>query len=161
MKYSEILPTFYNFISSATDLTVIYADQNAPRPSTSYITLKMTTLTEIGQIDNICPDEITGIRDNIYRNDINISLQGYGIISLDALQNIKEYFEKELTKQEIESYDISILRNGNIINISTLIDNEIEPRFSYEILLNSVFYFEENVGIIENIEFSGTYDPVS
>jgi len=158
MTYSELEIYLYNLISANTSLLVIFSDENGVRPNVNYITLKITSFNKIGQKDYSIPDEITGIRESFIHEDFVMSLISYGKGTQDNLQNLKITFEKESIQETMRENNVIVRDTSLITDISTVIDEIIEKRFLFEITMGFAYNFTENVGIIETIEYTPTYN---
>jgi len=159
MTYSELETYLYTLISGNTSLLVIFSDENGVRPDVNYITLKITSYNKKGQKDYTIPDEITGIREVAIHEDFIISLISYGKGTQDNLQLLKIAFEKESIMESMRTNKIVIREDSDIKDISIVIDEVIEKRFLYEITMGFAHSFTEEVGIIETLNYTPTYNP--
>lgn len=157
MRYTDLKQFVYNWVSNNTNLLVIHADQNSPRPDEAYITIKILGFNKVGQRYLFPPDD-NGDRVISYGEDFTVSIQSYGVDTEDELQNLKDSLQLESIGLDFEQNNIAIRNDSNITDISIAIDSTIEKRFLYEVRMSHTRNIEENVGVIEDFEFTPTYN---
>jgi len=155
------LDYIYIWVSANTSALVIFADQNAPRPDELYVTLKITGISNIGHREYTAPDYVTGDREIKYEDEITVSIQAYGPDALATIQEIKESLKKESVLISLESNKIAKRRDEPMTNLSAPIDSIIEERWGFDVTFGLANTITENVGVIESIEYEGTYNPVT
>jgi len=153
MLYSELREIIYNWIYNNTSLTIIWDNENGPRPNKAYISLRITTISKVGQ-SNYQPPDNNGDRLIVYNEDFTLSIFSYGKSTDDNLQILKDSLQKELVIQYMRDNGIAIRNENDITDISTLIDSTREERFLYEVFFGMGHCIKENVGVIEDTEFS-------
>lgn len=158
MTYTEFKENIYAWAAANVGITVIYADQNAPRPDENYITLRLSTIVSIGHRNYQSPDSITENRVVKYEDELTASFQSYGVDTVNTLQLLKESLQKESVMYDLLNMNIAVRREENIRNVSSLVDNIIEEHWSYEVTFGIANTFSENVGVIEDTEIAGVYD---
>ncbi len=155
MTYSELKSALYSLISNATNLFVIFADENGTKPNVKFITIKITTINMLGHRDYTAPND-DGHRTTRIIEDFNLSLTSHGDKTGDALQEVKTFLQKESTIQELSNLEIAIRDESVIQDISIEINKKIERRYIYELVMGFAHDFEENVGVIENYAITST-----
>ena len=158
MTYTEFLDNVYTWAAANAGITVIFADQNAPRPNDPYITIKDLAIVGLGHRNTLAPDNITEERIVKYEDEITVSLQSYGNDTVNNLQLLKESLHKESVMLALEEMHIVVRREENIRNVSSQVDNVIEKHWSYEITFGIANTIAEETGIIETAETTGIYD---
>jgi hypothetical protein len=155
LLYSELREKIYNWVSSNTTLLVIWEEQNAPRPDEAYIGIKINIFSKVGQANALAPD---GAGDRIvkYDEDFTLSIKSYGEGTDDDLQQLKDSLQKDSVQQQLIVDGIAVRFDNEVRDISTLIDQTRETRFIYEVFMSFAHDFTENVGLIEDFEY--TYD---
>jgi len=155
IDWADIQEKLYTVVNQVTDLTVIWANQNAPQPDTPYITLNITSINKTGFDDLRYEDEKfnrCGLR------KLNLSVQAYGNDALSALTTLKNSLETFTVEQALkEDTEIGIIESTDINNTTVLLDTVFEQRYSMDIS----FYIPENVDIsdtsqIDSTKISGT-----
>lgn len=158
MTYVNFMTYIYNWAEANTTALVIFADQNAPRPDELYVTLKITGISNIGHREYDEPDNITEERTVKYEDEITVSIQAYGSGALGVIQDLKESLKKESVIISLDDDNIAKRRDEPMTNLSTLIDNVIEERWGFDVTFGLANTITENVGIIETIEYTETFN---
>jgi len=158
MTYSEVETAVYNWVSANTTLTVIFADENGPKPDSNYISLKINSYTMQGQRDYTAPDGITGIRTVRIDEDFVLSITSFGIGSQNELQKLKLSLQKESVIVSLATAGLAVRGEETINDISTLIDDVIEKRYIYEVTMGFAHSFTETSGVIETFEITSDYN---
>lgn len=153
MLYSELKEKIYDWVSANTSLLIIWENQNGPRPDENYISLKINVYSKIGQTNYLDPDN-NGDRIVKYDEDFTLSIKSYGADTEDYLQVLKDSLQKESVIQGLIAEGIAIRNENEITDISILIDRTREERFLYEIFMGFAHDFTENVGVIEDFEYT-------
>lgn len=157
MLYSELETELYNWASNNTSVLVIFADGNGTRPDENYISLKIMTISKIGQKDELSTD-INGDRKIKYDEDFTLNIEGYGIGVNDNIQELKDSLQKETVIQALVQAGIAVRNDSDITDISELLDETIEKRYLYEVMMGFSHEIDENVGVIENVEWTPSYN---
>lgn len=156
MTYSELETAIYNWVNANTNLLVIFEDENGARPTENYMSLKVGTINQIGQRDYTAPDNTTGIRDTRIVEDFNLAIRAFGSGSKDELQLIKDSLQKESVIDDLRIAGLAFRDESTIQDISISIDDLIEKRYIYELVGGFSHSFEEEVGVIETVDYSST-----
>lgn len=157
MTYSQLETELYNWASNNTSVLVIWADENGARPDENYITLKVMTFSKIGQKDEL-PTDNSGDRKVKYDEDFTVNIEGYGIGVQDNIQELKDSLQLESVLQSLVQAGIAVRADSDITDISVLLDETIEKRYLYEIMMGFSHEIQENVGVIESVEWTPTYN---
>ena len=157
MLYSQFEIELYNWASSNTSVPVIFADENGTRPNENYLSLKVMNYLKIGQKDELKIDN-NGNRSVKYDEDVTVNIEGYGIGVQDNIQELKDSLQLDSVIQSLVSVGIAVRADSDITDISTLLDETIEKRYLYEIMMGFSRKLQENVGVIETVEWTPTYN---
>lgn len=156
MTYTQIDAAIYNYVSANVGgITVIWSDENRPRPGLPYITLSVINYGKIGMVDQGTTDG-SGNQDRCYNEDVSLSVQGYGRGSKDNLQTLKDSFSTETGRLALEAQDLSLRDDESIRSVGVPIDENMEPRWLYEITMGVAQLQTENVSYIETTTIEGT-----
>ncbi len=160
MTYTEVENGIYDWASSIIAVSVIFADDNGPRPSLPYITINVTTTVKVGQANKEFPIPDTGIQKIRYNEDVSLSLNGYGVGANDQLQLLKDSLQKESVRDTLR-VDGLVIRDDStgITDISTLIDETIEKRWLFEIFMGFGQEITEDTSYIEDVDMTENYIP--
>lgn len=156
MLYSEVENKIRDWIVLVlSSIQVIFANENAPRPSLPYITILVAPFIKIGQANMI--DETQGDRTVKYDEDFNVSIQYFGDDWRDVLQQLKDSLQLEQYKDYFTAEDIAIRDDTPISDISLQLDNTIEKRGLFELVCGFARHLTENVNYVSTVNISETY----
>jgi hypothetical protein len=155
MLYSELREIIFNWVADNTSLIIIWENENAPRPDANYISLKITPFVKIGQSNYLSPDN-NGDRIIKYDEDFTVGIKSYGPGTDDNLQVLKDSLQKETVFQNLYNDNIAVRNENEIADITVLIDETREERFLYEVFMGMAHDIIENVGVIEDFEYTYT-----
>ncbi len=138
--------------------TVIWADQNAPRPALPYWTLRLSSRRSIGWDDHgqgvngVGIATVDGIREE------TLSLQCIGVDALDKACAVRDALAKRTIQAAWYATGLAIFDRGNVLNVPYKLDNEqLEPRGALDLILRYAVTDTDDVGLIETVETSAEY----
>lgn len=161
MRYSEVEEAVYNWIAANVATTTIYADENGVKPNSDFLMFKIMSFNLIGQRDYTAPDETTGERTVRVNEDFNVSITGFGRSTLDELQRLKQSLQLE-AGIEILDRNCIVVRDENVVtDISVEVDDKIEKRYLYELVMGFSHGFVEQSGVIEDFTITSDINQPS
>ena len=118
--------------TARTDKQVVVADDKAPRPPKPYVTVKVMVFDTPDGFDEEIPYDLRGTPQQRQRGQRNgtVSIQGYGAETSGWLERLALQHMLPDGRATLETGKIFMEPLGGIINVSTLVGTEIEPRFS-------------------------------
>lgn len=134
----------------------IRADQNAPQPSTPYISYKIISvesqnLAEASQVN------ANGIKTYTQRYDVEVNLNCYGDGAFNILHNLCSRLELQSVRDVLYCNGLNF---GYFLNptsdITELVQKNFEQRATCDLLFTATGEATDNVGLIETIEIEGT-----
>lgn len=139
----------------------IWADQNAPAPSTTYVTLRPMTNTSVGEDYVGAPDD-TGEAEIVGNREMMIYMQAFGAGALDALQTLRDSLRMESVQDAFIDAGIGFIDAERVENLSQLIATTMNERAALDVRFRANSSVIDNVGVIENVEIEATLtDPIS
>lgn len=139
--------------------TLVFSDQNAPRPSLPYWTMRVQSFRRLGSenysqgVTNDGDQTITGTR------EATIAIQRYGDNSDIACQGLVDTLQKTTVQEAWQQQDISCYETGDVLNISTTLDKSvIEPRAAVDLFVRFGASIIDNVGAIDTVVNTGQTD---
>jgi hypothetical protein len=138
--------------------TLIWADQNSPRPPFPYWTARVSVGRAIGE-----DSYGQGTNDN---GDINIrgvreatvQLQRIGTDSDFHVGNFRDKLSKITVMEEFQKKDIALYDWQNVLNVPFQIDStRYEPRATIDLFVRFATVLTDRVGFFENVEVNSTY----
>lgn len=156
----------------ATTVPVIYANQNAPKPLTNYITINTLGIRPVGravtQPDPLFPDDV-----NIFQivQDIAVTITFVAvgkkaISTMSRLELNMSGGNPTVLDRLINEAGVSPQGKGNYLDTTAFLETGYEPRMAMDIIFNAV-QVEGNIdlGNIASVEISEieyhTNDPLS
>lgn len=136
--------------------TLVFSDQNSPRPALPYWTMRIQSLRDVG--DETYSQEVTNDGDQTIKGsrEATIAIQRYGVDSDIACQGFVDELQKTSVNEEWQAQNISYYDIGNVLNISTTLDKSvIEPRAAVDLFIRFGASFVDTVGAIETVTNTG------
>lgn len=139
--------------------TLVFSDQNSPRPALPYWTIRVQSIRRLGSEDysqgvtNDGDQTITGAR------EATLAIQRFGPDSDISCQNLVDTLQKTTVREAWQAQDISCYETGDVLNISTTLDKSIiEPRAAVDLFVRFGASFVDTVGAIETVVNTGQTD---
>jgi hypothetical protein len=151
------------WLQKETGLTVIFAEQAAPRPEKQpYATIRVDSLTPLGGMDESFPVNASGVIPMKGTRQITVTCEIIG----NGATNLMERAQASLSKASwVEwfhgDYEISIVDAGAVNNLTGLLETEWEERAQMDVLVYYPYEQEDDVGLIETVEINGEYYDIS
>lgn len=151
-----------NPLPNLIQLPISWRDQNRPRPSLPYIGLKVLTTPTHGH-SNVSQPDNSGISNIAIIKTLIVSVQFYSntptIDPVEQLENLVFYLKSPESDIDLQTLNIAYYDNTEVSDITGLIDqNNIEGRAQTDITFGGSYRKSSNLGVIEDVNFSGTYN---
>jgi hypothetical protein len=154
---STIEAAWYKFVNDNTEseVTVIFADESAPRPNKPYITLKIISGPNAKGFDDIryinnTEFSLSGMR------QYSLSIQGFGVDMHDALSKLQTILDSpNVIAQLKEDADIAIVNKGSVSDITVALETSFERRFNMDIIFNTSENLSITLDVIESTKIGG------
>lgn len=142
--------------------TVIWADQNSPRPPLPYSVMKINSIRFVNQ-DHYSNPDVNGIQTVKGDREFTLNVQRFGqsdvtsflnsvVDKLRITTNIDKFMAKKLTAFNTEA----------VSDISALLDKTaIEKRATVDIFMRYKSSLTDNVGLIETVNVEGDDDSAA
>lgn len=158
----EFQNAVYEWFSGATEIEVIWGNQNAPRPNYPYGTLLITSgpilmspfAEERTSFDDSRPLGQEVALDEVVPIQFVVSCQIYDNEGL-ALEYINKAQIALMRPSYLAAFrvaNISVARSNPITNISGLIEDKIQSRAGLDVTFNASMSYVEYVGYIEKVK---------
>lgn len=142
--------------------TVIWADQNSPRPAFPFWTVRLQSLRSVGESDkgqgvsNAGAQAVQNVREG------TVAVQRFGTDSDIACQGLKDTLTMTSVTDQWYTNSIALFDVGNVVNLTAKLDNsQLEPRAALDLFIrfNSIVTDTgAGVGAIETVEATGEYE---
>lgn len=157
-----IASDIYTLLQPIIGGSVIFADQNAPRPALPYTTLKLSGFRRVNK-DHYGDPNNSGIQTVKGDREFTVNIQHYGTQDAESLLNdVAGKLQLTTNIDKFMAKKISCFNTGVVNDLSTVINNTmIESRASLDIFCRVKSNMTDNVGIIDtvNIEASDNSLP--
>lgn len=142
----------------ASILSVVYAQQNAPRPAKPYITLLVTPVTRKEHAHISAPNS-SG--EAIIENEAEIvaSVQCYGDNALSLLDSLRNTLEKQTVRDALRGAGTPYIRTLNgVSDLTEQVGTNYEPRAGVDLEFRAVITVTDTVGVIEEVHGTATHE---
>lgn len=138
--------------------TLVFADQNAPRPSLPYWTIRLSVQRAKGGdvfsqgVDNNGDQLISGVR------EITVQVQRIGTDSDVACADLRDNLSRTTVMEEWQRQKIALYDVGDVLSVPYKLDNsQLEPRAIVDLFVRFGTELLDRVGVIEVVETSAGY----
>lgn len=138
--------------------TVIFADQNAPRPSLPYWTIRVGVARRLGRehfsqgVDVNLDQTVSGVR------EVTVQVQRHGYESEQKAMDLRDSLFLTTVNEAWQLKKLSLYNAGDVQNIPFRLDNsQLEPRASLDLFVRFGAVLKDNVGAIETVEIATEY----
>lgn len=138
--------------------TLIFADQNAPRPSLPYWTMRLASIRKIGgecysQGVNVSYQQtVQGVR------EATLQVQRVGADSDIKMIDLRDNLAKTTANETWQVQKIAIANMGEIAAIPYLLDDDaFEPRAALDIIIRFGASLLDTTGVIDQVSIDAEY----
>jgi len=135
--------------------TVIFADQNSPRPSDPYAVIRIGTISQLGQdeLREIDPDTLLATTGGQRR--ATISVDYFGSNALENIMKASNSLEKWSLVDTFNTAGIAFIEKNDIQNLTAMLETKYQQRANFDFFIGFAENVEEDLGIIEEVELTG------
>lgn len=157
---SALKSTLYTLLKASIGAeTVIFADQNSPRPALPYWTMKVQLRRKIGHdaysqgVTNAGEQTVFGVREG------TVQIQRIGTDSGVKMSDLRDILAKTSVMEQWRVSKISLYDMGDVQNVPyPLDDTQLEPRASMDIFVRFGTSLLDTVGAIETLDITAGFD---
>ncbi len=135
-------------------MPVIYLYPNSPRPTVDYVSLYISTITQIGWDWTQDPLNDSGITNMVGDREFTLA---YGGDPMTVLQNLRTSLQKQSVLDSLRVNGIVLVNWFAINDITDLVDSRYEQRASMDILFRIADVYIDNLGVIDNVVLQEIY----
>ena len=152
-----IASDIYTLLQPIIGGSVIFADQNAPRPALPYTTLKLSGFRRINK-DHYSDPNNSGIQTVKGDREFTVNIQHYGTQDAESLLNdVAGKLQLTTNIDKFMAKKISCFNTGVVNDLSTVINNTtIESRASLDIFCRIKSSMTDNVGYIDTVNIEAS-----
>lgn len=143
-------------ISDVVGDRVIFADQGEARPERPYADVDVGAIEQRGR-DEWRGVDADGLRDVTGPRAVRVTVQVYGPDAMELAERARAALWRETVGDTLRSAGIVFYNAEPVLDITTEIETDLEPRAAFDALFGVASLQTENVGVIECVEGTGTY----
>jgi len=157
--WDEKRQAIIQWLEKVSGVTAIFEDQDAPRPTPPYITVKIISgPIRVGH-DETRVRENNTIVDIVGQRQFTVSVTSIGSDQSEA-EKIMNCVQISVCRDEIRqdfiAADLAFQTAEGPFDLSALLDTVTEPRKQMDVIFGTVFSIEEEQGRVEQVEVTGT-----
>jgi hypothetical protein len=138
--------------------TLVFADQNAPRPPLPYWTIRLAAQRAVGEdaysqgVDANGDQTVSGVR------EITVQVQRFGPDSDVACADLRDNLFRTTVSETWQVQKIALYDVGDVLNVPYKLDNsQLEPRASVDLFVRFGTELLDRVGWIDTVEMDAGY----
>jgi hypothetical protein len=138
--------------------TLVFADQNSPRPVLPYWTVRLSSVRQIGIDSRSQGADVNGAQKISGVREITVQVQRYGTDSdikcTDLQDNLARITVTDLWQQE----KVSLYNVGDVLNVPyKMDDSHLEPRASIDLFVRFGTELLDTVGWVDTLGINAGY----
>jgi hypothetical protein len=153
IDFSIVRTNLYNWCLAniPSGMPVIYLYANAPRPTVDYVSLYISTITQIGWDWTQDPLDDTGVTQMVGDREFILQVQAYGGDPMTVMQNLRTSLQKQTVLDSLRVNGIVFVNWNPINDITELVDSRFEQRASMDVLFRIADVSTDNLGVIDTV----------
>jgi hypothetical protein len=157
---SELTDALYTRVKALVGAeTVIWADQNSPRPQLPYWTVRVQGRRKIGRDDRSPGVDANGIQQIFGVREATVQLQRIGPDSDELMAFFRDQISKVSVRDAWFLSKVPVYDMGPVNNVPYQMDGgHLEPRSSLDLFIRYGAMLDDDVGVIETVEMGGQYE---
>jgi hypothetical protein len=163
MTRAQLKAAVYAWVYGATSTTVIFAEQDSPRPDPPYLTVKVGTVASVGQEETreMVDPGAPALATQHYFGDreVTVSVQAFGDGAMDLARKAARALATETTMAQLAAANLCHRGTIPAVNeLTELLDTGFEERAQFDAALAFGEDYTDIVGLIEVVEGEGTFE---
>lgn len=138
-------------------VTVILADQDAPRPAYPYATIRLMSTKPYGFDDQRDMDD-DGIVTVAGQRGATVSVHYFGDNPVGSLEQACNSLEKQTVLDQLYASGIAVQSKEPIQNVSAALETHFDPHATFDFYIGMSENNLDDVGVIEHVELTGEVD---
>lgn len=157
LDFETIKTNLYSWaLANCPGCSVIFLNENAPRPAQPYVTLFLSSLNQIGE-DYTPESDISGMVDMVGDREFTLQIQTYGGDCITRLENLRSSLQKQTILDTLRANGIVFVNHFGINDLTELLDSRFEKRGAMDVLFRIGQNYTDNLGLVETIEVEEIY----
>ena len=160
LNITEIENALYEWVFNVTNLQVIFANQNAPRPTTPYVLIHIVQSTPLGIEESRETLLIDNSVDIDYSNveELFISINVYYADAYQTGTKLKDSLGRVTVTDDLFSHGIGYLKTSDVRDMPEVINKQWEERSQFDCFFIVRSLDTENIESIRQIEIKNKLD---
>ena len=161
INFETVKTNLYNWaLANSPGCSVIFLNENAPRPSQPYVTLLLSSLNQIGE-DYTPEADLNGLVDMVGDREFTLQIQTYGGDCVTRLENLRNSLQMQTVLDTLRANGIVFVNHFGINNTTELLDSRFEKRAAMDVLFRMGQDYPDNLGLIETAEIEEIYQDAT
>jgi hypothetical protein len=157
LNFETIKTSLYSWATANSGgASVIFLNENAPRPAQPYVTLFLSSLNQIGE-DYTPESDVNGLVDMVGDREFTLQIQTYGGDCITRLENLRSSLQMQTVLDTLRANGIVFVNHFGINDLTELLDSRFEKRGAMDVLFRIGQNYTDNLGLVETIEVEEIY----
>lgn len=154
LVFKDLKTSLYNWAVAnvPSGMPVVYYFPNAPRPTVDYVSLLISSVTQIGWDYVPEPEDDSGVVEQVGDREFVLTAQAYGGDVLTVIENLRTSLQKQTVLDTLRSSGIVFVNWFPINDITDLVDSRFEQRATMDIQFRIAQEYFDNLGAIDQAE---------
>lgn len=144
----DLYALFKQFFPS---FTVIWSDENGPRPQLPYVTLKLSS-KRFKNYDFYADPDADGMQEVKGDRELTLTMEYFGVDPLDALQSVVDKLRLHTIQGTFYAAGYTVFDTAQVQDISALLDGvQREQRATLDLFIRTKVTQTDDIGYIETV----------
>lgn len=154
ITFKNVKTSLYDWVVAniPSGMPAVYYYPNAPRPTLDYVSLFISSVTQIGWDYVPRPVDEAGTVEQVGDREFTFIVQGYGGDPLTVLENLRTSLQKQTVLDTLRASGIVFVNWFPINDITDLVDSRFEQRATMDILFRIAQEYFDTLGSIAQVE---------
>lgn len=163
IDFNVVRTNLYNWAIAnlPSGMPVIWLYPNSPRPTVDYVSLYISTVTQVGWDWTQAPTDDSGISNMVGDREFIVQAQAYGGDPVTILNNLRTSLQKQTVLDSLRINGIVFFNWNPINDVTELVDSRFEQRASMEINFRIADQYTDNLGVIDTVVLQEIYNNPS
>lgn len=154
----------HSLVVDLTGKTAIWEKQDAPRPRSPYLTMRLFSLRGSGGMDELRRTATAGEIEVVGPREITCSIQWFGPGAIDGLAKLSQAFQRPTIVDRCASLGFAVFSVEAVQDVGITLDSRWEERAALDVHVRYMQSVTDAPGYIHDVTIDGTYlrptDPV-
>lgn len=159
INFSTMKLALYNWASTNSGITTVWAYQNSPQPPFPFLTLYLFSFIQIG-FDEVNLPNNAGSSKIVGQREFTMTCTAEGSNAMGILEALANSLEKPSVQASLRANNLVYIRRISINDLPTLEETQYKERAALDIQFRIADIFNDDVGLIEHVELTENYYDV-